>query len=113
MGGRTMYEELKLKGDKTMDSNKYFIVRANRAGVFFGHIKDRTGDEVTMTDVRRLWHWEGAASLSQMAVDGVSRPNYCKFTVTVPEMTILGVIEIIPCTGKAMESILGVKEWRV
>ena len=50
--------------------------------------------------------------MSQMAVDGVSRPCNCKFTVTVPEMTILGVIEIIPCTDKAMDSILGVKEWR-
>lgn len=95
-----------------MDSNKYYIVRTERAGVFFGHIKERTGNEVTMTDVRRLWYWEGAASLSQMAVDGVSRPRDCKFTVTVPEMTILGVIEIIPCTDKAMDSILGVKEWR-
>lgn len=95
-----------------MDSNKYYIIRTELAGVFFGHIKERTGNEVTMTDVRRLWYWEGAASLSQMAVDGVSRPRDCKFTVTVPEMTILGVIEIIPCTDKAMDSILGVKEWR-
>ena len=95
-----------------MDSNKYYIVRADRAGVFFGHIHERTGDEVTMTDVRRLWYWDGAASLSQMAVDGVSKPLECKFTVTVPEMTILGVIEIIPCTDKAASCILGVKEWR-
>lgn len=96
-----------------MDSNKYYIVRADRAGVFFGHIKERDGGEVTMTDVRRLWYWEGAATLSQMAVDGVSRPRDCKFTITVPEMAILDVIEIIPCTEKAMQSILGVKEWRV
>ena len=101
------------KGEvQKMDSNKYYIIRTEQAGVFFGHIKERTGNEVTMTDVRRLWYWEGAASLSQMAVDGVSRPHDCKFTVTVPEMTILGVIEIIPCTDKAMDSILGVKEWR-
>ena len=101
------------EGRKTeMDSNKYYIIRTEQAGVFFGHFKERTGNEVTMTDVRRLWYWDGAASLSQMAVDGVSRPRDCKFTVTVPEMTILGVIEIIPCTDKAMDSILGVKEWR-
>jgi hypothetical protein len=105
-------EKLSEGRNTEMDSNKYYIVRADRAGVFFGHIKERTGNEVTMTDVRRLWYWEGAASLSQMAVDGVSRPRDCKFTVTVPEMTILGVIEIIPCTDKAMDSILGVKEWR-
>lgn len=91
----------------------YYIVRSDRAGVFAGHIKERDGSEVTMTDVRRLWYWDGAASISQMAVDGVSKPQNCKFTVVVPEMTILGVIEIIPCTTTAEEKIKGVKAWRV
>lgn len=93
-------------------NNTYYIIRADRAGVFFGHIKDRRGSEVDMTDVRRLWYWRGACSLSQLAVDGTKDPNECKFTVTVPEMTILGVIEVIPCTADAIKSILGVKEWK-
>lgn len=88
------------------------IIRADRAGVFFGTLKERNGTEVTLTNCRRIWYWEGAASLSQLAVDGTSKPNNCKFTVTVPEITILGVIEIIPCTDKAIKSIEGVKEWR-
>ena len=91
---------------------KYYIIRADRAGVFFGHIKNRDGSEVTMTDVRRLWYWEGAASLSQLAMEGTASPRGCKFTVTVPEMAILGVIEIIPCSEKAVQSILKVPEWR-
>jgi hypothetical protein len=92
--------------------NKWYIIRCDRAGVFFGHIKERTGSEATLTDVRRLWYWDGAASLSQMAVEGVKNPMNCKFTVTVPEMTVLGVIEIIPCSDKAAECILGVPEWK-
>ena len=96
-----------------MNNHNYYIVRADRAGVFFGHIMCRHGSEVTMSDVRRLWYWDGAASLSQLAVDGTSKPDNCKFTVTVPEITILGVIEIIPCSDKAVSSIMGVKEWRV
>jgi hypothetical protein len=95
-----------------MNDNTYYIIRADRAGVFFGHIKSSEGSEVTMTDVRRLWYWGGACSLSQLAVDGTKEPSECKFTVTVPEMTILGVIEIIPCSCKAVESILAVKEWK-
>lgn len=95
-----------------MNNNTYYIVRADRAGVFFGHLESRDGSEVIMTDVRRLWYWDGACSLSQLAVDGTKAPNECKFTVTVPEMMILGVIEIIPCSGKAVESILAVKEWK-
>ena len=90
----------------------YYIIRCEKAGVFFGHIKDRNGDEAVLTDVRRIWYWEGAATLSQMAMEGVKKPEDCRFTVTVPEMTVLGVIEMIPCTDEAVQSILGVPEWR-
>ena len=88
------------------------IVRSDKAGVFYGEIKERNGAEVTMTNVRRLWYWDGAASLSQLAVDGTVTPDNCKFTVVVSETTILGVIEIIPCSDKAIESIEGVREWK-
>lgn len=91
---------------------KYYIVRADRAGVFAGNIKEKNGSEIIMTNVRRLWYWSGAASLSQLAVDGISNPNNCKFTVTVEEMTILGIIEIIPCSEKSEKIIKGVREWR-
>ena len=93
--------------------NRFYIVRADRAGVFFGHIRERVGSEVTMTDVRRLWYWSGACSLSQLAVDGVKNPGECKFTVIVPEMTILGVIEIIPANEAAVKSIEAVKPWKL
>ena len=93
--------------------SKKVIVRADRAGVFFGELKSKNGNEVEMKNVRRIWYWEGACSLSQLAVDGTSEPDNCKFTVVVPEMTILDIIEIIPCTQKAIESIEGVKEWKI
>ena len=92
--------------------NRFYIVRADRAGVFFGHIRERVGSEVTMTNVRRLWYWSGACSLSQLAVDGVKNPGECKFPVIVPEMTILGVIEIIPANEAAVKSIEAVKPWK-
>ena len=92
--------------------DQFYIIRCKEAGVFFGHIKQRDGAEAVLTDVRRIWYWNGAASLSQMAMEGVSQPRTCKFSVTVPEMTVLGVIEIIPCTEAAVESIMGVAVWR-
>ena len=91
---------------------KYCIIRSDRAGVFFGQIENKNHDEVTIKNVRRLWYWDGANSLSQLAVDGTAKPHECKFTVTVESMTILGVIEIIPCTDKATESIKAVCEWK-
>ena len=92
--------------------NKKYIIRCKEAGLFYGEIKERRGDEVDLLNCRRIWFWDGAASLSQLAVDGVSKPDNCKFTVYVPEMTVLGVVEIIPCTEKAIKSIEGVKEWK-
>lgn len=93
--------------------NKYVIIRASQAGVFAGNILERNGDEVTLTNCRRLWCWAGAASLSQLALEGTNKPSDCKFTVTLPEITVLGVIEIIPCSAKAEESIKAVAEWKV
>lgn len=89
-----------------------FIVRSDRAGVFFGEIKERIGSEVVMTNVRRLWYWSGACSISQLATEGTKRPDNCKFTVIVPEIIILGVIEIIPCSEIASNSIESVKIWK-
>ena len=88
------------------------IVRGDRSGVFFGTLAEKDGQEVKLEKCRRLWYWDGAASISQLAVDGVSAPDNCKFTVTVDEIEILDAIEIIPCTDKAIESIEGVREWK-
>lgn len=90
----------------------YVIIRTYSAGVFAGFLKARRGPEVDLVDARRLWQWHGAATLSQMAVDGTSKPELCKFPCEVPTITLLGVIEIIPASGKAKESIRGVAIWR-
>lgn len=93
--------------------NKYYIVRGDRSGVFFGKIARREGREVTMTDVRRLWHWRGATECCQLAVEGVKDPRNCKFTITVSEIVVLDAIEIHPCTETAAASISGVRAWKM
>lgn len=91
----------------------YVIVRTYSAGCHFGKIVSQSedGKKVVLNNSRRLWYWSGAASLSQMAVDGVSDPDNCKFPVAVPEITLTEAIEIIPVTKKAFASIVGVKIW--
>ena len=96
-----------------IDKEKYYIVRSKEAGVFFGKIKEKDGDEVTMTDAKCLWYWSGAASLNQMAIEGVKNPNDCKFTMSVDDLVIFGVCEILPCTTEAEENIKGVMTWKV
>lgn len=90
---------------------KYVIIRGNRSGVFFGNLVERNGSEVKLENCRRLWYWDGAASISQLAVNGTTSPYECKFTIVVPEIEILDVIEIIPCSNKAVKSIKSVPVW--
>ena len=90
-----------------------FIIRTEKAGVFFAEVKERNGQEAVLVNCRRLWHWDGAASLSQLATEGTKNPSNCKFTVTVPQMTVIGVIEIIPCSDVAINAINIVPIWKL
>ena len=94
-----------------MEKN-YVIVRADRAGVFFGNLVKKEGTEVTLNECRKLHYWDGAAAVEQLAIDGTITPQNCRFTVTVENATIMGVIQIIPCTETAVKSIQAVKEWK-
>lgn len=91
---------------------KKVIIRGDRSGVFFGTLVERKGQEVKLANCRRLWFWDGAASISQLAVDGTTCPENCKFTVIVSEIEILDAIEVIPCTDKAIKSIESVSVWK-
>ena len=91
------------------DDLKYCIIRTYSAGVHAGYLKERNGKEVTLINARRIWYWSGAFTLSAIAVDGVSKPDECKFSCIVPKITLTEAIEIIPCTEKARTIIEGVK----
>ncbi len=88
------------------------IARTQSAGVFAGNIESRVGQEVVLTDARRLWFWAGAASLSQMAVSGTSKPTACKFPVAVPRVMLLEVIELLDVTPEGESSIKAVPVWQ-
>lgn len=96
-----------------IDKNRKYIVRSVEAGVFYGYIDEKNGNEVTMSNVRCLWSWRGASSLNDLAAHGVKYPDDCKFTNAYETITILGVCEILPCTDKAVQILDGVKEWIV
>lgn len=98
-----------------METNigKKVIIRGDRSGVEFGTLVAHNGREVTLHNARRIWYWEGAATLSQLATDGTAKPSECKFTVVVESITILDAIEIIPCSEKAIKSIEEVLEWKL
>ncbi len=91
---------------------KYVIVRTYSAGVFAGYLESRKGQEVVMTKARRLWYWKGASSLSQLAMEGVTCPNECKFPCEVDRVELLQAIEILDVTKKAQDCIKSVQVWK-
>lgn len=95
-----------------MYEGKMCIVRCYGAGVFFARVETLEGQMAELADARRLWYWDGACSLSQLATEGVKAPENCKFTVTVPQMTVTQVLEIIPCSEQAAAIIGKVPEWK-
>lgn len=92
---------------------KYVIVRTYSAGVFAGYLESRNGQEVILRNARRLWYWEGAASLSQLAVEGVKYPKECKFPCEVDRIELLQAIEILDVTEAAKENIKEVPIWKI
>lgn len=98
-------------------TGRYVIVRTQSAGVFAGTLQSKVTNaagyfECVLTDVRRLWYWAGAASLSQLAQSGVSNPKDCKFSVPVSRQEVAQGIEILDVTPEARACIEGVPEWK-
>lgn len=91
---------------------RYCVVRTESAGVHAGFLSGHDKQECILSDTRRIYYWDGAASLSQLARDGVNAPENCKFSVPIPSIFLAEVIEIILCTAFAKRNIRAVPEWR-
>jgi hypothetical protein len=97
---------------KSKNIGKKVIARGSRSGVFFGELVSMNGQNVELKNARKLFKWDGAGAVEQIAVDGVSNPKGCKFTVVVESIEVLDIIQIINCTEKAIKCIESVKEWK-
>ena len=93
------------KGDKIM-------VRTYTAGVFAGELVQKTGKEVELKNARRIWYWDGAASLSQLAEEGTKSPATCKFPQPVTMVILTEAIEILAVSPAAWKSIQEVPVWK-
>lgn len=95
-----------------IDKDKKYIVRSAGAGLFFGHITAKEGDEVTMTQARNLWKWAGATNVNELAQTGTQNPGGCMFTMPLDEVVLLHVVEIATCTPEARASLEAVPVWK-
>lgn len=92
---------------------KYVIVRGDRSGVFAGTLEEQNGREVTLSNARRLWRWQGATECLQIAQEGVKRPKECRFTLICDSIKLLDAIEVIPTTAAAEANIKAVPVWKM
>ncbi len=107
-------EVAKLLDDDCVESGKsinsfaigeYVIIRTYSAGVHFGILSQKEGDEVILSNSRRMWRWQCAKSIS---LSGVAKygiiQNDSKIAPEIDNLW-LQAIEIIPCTDVAAKTI--------
>lgn len=86
-----------------MKELKPVIIRTYSAGVHFGYLKARRGKEVDLVKSRRIWHWKGANTLSEIALYGVDeKASKVAQPVTI---TLTEAIEIIAATAACVKSL--------
>ena len=86
------------------------IIRTYSAGVWFGRLKEKSGNEVILTEARRMWRWwaKESISLSGVALYGIKQEK--SRIAGAVDSVWLQAIEIIPISGTAAESIRTVQE---
>ena len=115
-----MIDEVKYVREDSIKSNRaepvdgldYCVVRTYSAGVHIGYVKDfgvKYPQQATLLKSRRLHQWSGAASLSQVALDGVDTNS--RIAMELPEITLTDIIEVIPCSEVSAEFFKGAKAW--
>lgn len=93
------------KGINDYAIGKEVIIRTYSAGVWFGVLKQKAGNEVILTKARRMYKWwaKESISLSGVARHGIKQED-SKICGEVDSVW-LEAIEIIPVTGNTAESI--------
>ena len=91
-------------------SGQEVLIRTYAAGVWFGRLKQKAGDEVILTEARRMWRWwaKDSISLSAVALYGINQEK--SRIAGAIDSVWLQAIEIIPIAGKSAESIRTAQE---
>ena len=99
---------------KSVDGLTPVLIRSYAAGVHFGLLEKEeftiSGKVVVLRNTRRVWSWKKAASLSQIAIDGVGEGS--KIAMALDYNEIVNVIETIPLTETAFKNLKNHPEWK-
>ena len=83
------------------------IIRTYSAGCWFGTLSKKSGNEVIITDARRMYYWAAKESISLSACAKYGIDNDKSKIVESIESVWLEAIEIMPCTNVAEASLSG------
>lgn len=98
---------------KVVKKKPWVVIRSRDAGVFLARMVKEKDGRVELENSRRIYYWDGAATLSQLAMEGVKKVSNCKFPCELPSQIVFGVCEIIPATEEAVKSIQSVPVWQM
>ena len=91
---------------------KICMVRTYSAGVHFGELVEKVGQQAILKNARRVFYWTQACSLSQLAMEGSKDIENCKITMAVDEILLDRVIEVIPMSEVAKTQMQGAPVWK-
>jgi len=97
------------------EKDKFYIIRADKAGMFMGKIEFVNGNQIGIRALRRLYYWRGALDATQLAKCGVRQPSACKFSEQLSESdlsVVNNLIEFHKMTDEAVNSINSVPVWK-
>ena len=109
-------EDKQSKKAETIDGLECVVIRSYAAGVFYGYLKQKkaelNGINITLLMAKRIHYWDGACSLTQLAIDGSKAQSNCRITDAIESQFIANVTEILPMTNTAKTNLDGVKIWK-
>ena len=84
---------------------KKVIIRTFSAGVWFGELEQKSGNEVILLNARRMYQWwcKEGISLSSVSLYGLNQSK-SKIVEAVPSVW-LEAIEIIPCSDVSIKDL--------
>lgn len=88
--------------------NKKVLVRSYDAGVYFGTLTNVEGETCRLENVRNIWRWTGANTLSDVALYGIRGD---RVTPVVSSMVLNRVCQILPLSDKAITNLESQPVW--
>ncbi|MCK4500930.1 hypothetical protein KAU11_10550 [Candidatus Babeliales bacterium] len=95
------------------NKTKYSILRCDKAGTYIAIVGNTKNGKTELLNARKIYYWEGANTVEDIATFGTVRPEGCRLTVTIKSIIVRSsdIYEEIIATEEATRVLLGIKDW--